>query len=55
MYLKKNPIVYHSRFNYDYHFIGTVSYGIQFIDSARFMSSLLLNLVDNLAEGSHKI
>ena len=52
---KKNPIVSHSRSNYDYHFIGTVSYGIQFIESARFMASLLLNLVDNLAEGSHKI
>ena len=28
---------------------------MKFIDSARFMASSLLNLVDNLAEGIHKI
>ena len=32
-----------------------ISYKTKFIDSARFMASLLLNLVDNLAEGIHKI
>ena len=34
--------------------ITTVSYKIKFIDSARFMASSLLNLVNNLAEGIHK-
>ena len=28
---------------------------MQFIDSSRFMTSSLLNLADNLAEGVHKI
>ena len=28
---------------------------LQFIDSTRFMASSLLNLVNNLAEGIHKI
>ena len=32
-----------------------MSYKINFIDSARFMASSLSNLVDNLAEGIHKI
>ena len=32
-----------------------ISYKTKFIDGARFMASLLLNLVDNLAEGIHKI
>ena len=31
-----------------------ISYKLQFIDSARFMASLLSNLLDNLAEGIHK-
>ena len=35
--------------------IVTISYKIKFIDSARFMASLLSNLVDTLAEGNHKI
>ena len=35
--------------------ITNVSYKIKFIDSARFMASSLLNLVNNLAEGIHKI
>ena len=30
-------------------------YKIKFIDGARFMASSLLNLVDNFAEGIHKI
>ena len=30
-----------------------ISYKIKFIDSFRFMSSLLSNLVDNLSEGLH--
>ena len=29
----------------------TVSYRLQFIDRARYMARLLLNLIDNLAEG----
>ena len=33
--------------------IVTISYKIKFIDSARFMTSSLSNLVDNLAEGIH--
>ena len=35
--------------------VVTVSYKIKFIDSARFMTSSLSNLVDNLTEGIHKI
>ena len=35
--------------------VVTISYKIKFIDSARIMTSLLSNLVDNLAEGIHKI
>ena len=34
--------------------INTKSYRLQFIDSTRFMTSLLSNLVNNLAEGIHK-
>ena len=34
--------------------IKTISCRLQFIDSARFMASLLSNLVNNLAEGIHK-
>ena len=33
----------------------TISYKIKLIDSARFMETLLSNLVDNLTEGIHKI
>ena len=32
----------------------TISYKIKFIDSARFLASLLPNCVDDLAEGIHK-
>ena len=32
-----------------------ISYILQFIDSARFMASSLSNLVNNLAEGIHRI
>ena len=32
-----------------------ISYILQFIDSARFMSSLLSNLVNNVSEGLHKV
>ena len=35
--------------------VATISYKIKLIDSARFISSSLSNLVDNLAEGIHKI
>ena len=35
--------------------IITISYKMKFIESARFMVSSLPNLVDNLAEGIHKI
>ena len=34
--------------------VATRSYKIKFINSARFMASLLSNLVDNLAERIHK-
>ena len=33
----------------------TISYILQFIDSARFMTSLLSNLVNNVSEGIHRI
>ena len=33
----------------------TTSYRLPFIDSARFMVSLSLNLANNLADGIHKI
>ena len=33
----------------------TISYRLQFIDSARFMASSLSNPINNLAEGIHKI
>ena len=33
----------------------TISYKVQFTDSTRFMTSSLSNLVDNFAEGIHKI
>ena len=32
-----------------------MSYKLQFIDSARYMASSLSNLLDNLAQGIHKI
>ena len=32
-----------------------ISYRLEFIDSARFIASLLSNLVNNLARGIHKI
>ena len=32
----------------------TISYGLQFIDSARFMASSFSNLVNNLSEVIHK-
>ena len=32
-----------------------ISYKLEFIDSARFMTASLSNLVNNLAEGIHKI
>ena len=35
--------------------ITQISYRLQFIDSTRFMASSLLNLVNNFAEGIHKI
>ena len=34
--------------------VATISYKIKFINSARFMASLLSNLVDNLAGRIHK-
>ena len=35
--------------------VTTISYKIKVIDSAKFMTSSLSNLVDNLAKGIHKI
>ena len=35
--------------------VVTISYKVKFIDSERFMASSLSKLVDNLAEGIHKI
>ena len=35
--------------------VVTTSYKIRFIDSTKFMATLVSNLVDNLAEGVHKI
>ena len=35
--------------------VVTISYKIKFIDSARFMTTSLSNLVDNLSDGIHKI
>ena len=35
--------------------INTISHRLQFIDSARFMASLVSNLANDLAEGIHKI
>ena len=35
--------------------IKTTSYRLQFTDSTRFMESLVLNLVNNLTKGIHKI
>ena len=35
--------------------VVTISYKIKLIDSAKFMASSLLNLVDNLTERIHKI
>ena len=35
--------------------VFTISYKIKFIDITRFMASSLWNLVDNVAEGTHKI
>ena len=35
--------------------VATMSYKIKFIDSARFLASLLSNLVDNLTKEIHKI
>ena len=35
--------------------VVTISHKIKFIDSARFMATSLSNIVDNLAEGIHKI
>ena len=35
--------------------VATISYKIKFINSARFMASSLSNLVNNLAEGTHKV
>ena len=39
----------------DHGSVITISYKIKFIDSARFNASSLSNLVDNFAEGIHKI
>ena len=35
--------------------VAAISYKIKFTDNERFMTNLLSNLVDNLAEGIHKI
>ena len=58
---KEIPINFHNYgSNYDYHFtikelVETKSYRLQFIDSSWFIASSLSNLVDNTAEGIHKI
>ena len=41
--------------NYGNENVATMSYKIEFSDSARFMETWLPSLVDNLAEGIHKI
>ena len=35
--------------------VETISYKIKFINSVRFIATSLSNLVDNLAEGIHKV
>ena len=35
--------------------VETISYKIKFINNVRFIATSLSNLVDNLAEGIHKI
>ena len=35
--------------------VVTISYKMKFVDTARFMATLLSNLVDNLTEGNHKV
>ena len=34
---------------------NAISYRLQFIDSARFMTSSLSNFINNLGEGNHRI
>ena len=35
--------------------VETISYKIKFINTVRFIATSLSNLVDNLAEGIHKV
>ena len=67
---KNNPIVFHCGSNYNFHFIikesaeeykneeeitKSISYILQFTDSARFMVNSLSNVANDLSEGLHRI
>ena len=57
--IKKGTQFFSSNRNRNYEngnkIVVTASYKIKFIDITKFMATLVSNLVDNLAEGVHKI